>query len=41
LRLTLAMPRQLRCFDHVEDQYRVWSLVRNVRTRSRTEREPG
>jgi hypothetical protein len=25
------MPRQLRCFDHVEDQYRVWSLVRNVR----------
>jgi len=29
--LTLAMPRQLRCFDHVEDQYRVWSLVRNVR----------
>lgn len=31
LLLTLAMPRQLRCFDHVEDQYRVWSLVRNVR----------
>lgn len=30
LLLTLAMPRQLRCFDHVEDQYRVWSLVRNV-----------
>lgn len=29
--LTLAMPRQLRCFDHVEDQYRVWSLVRNLR----------
>jgi hypothetical protein len=32
LLLTLAMPRQLRCFDHVEDQYRVWSLVRNVKT---------
>src|SRR5436853_7677931 len=31
LLLTLAMPRQLRCFDHVEDQYRVWSLVRSVR----------
>src|SRR5438067_13834216 len=31
LLLTLAMPRKLRCFDHVEDQYRVWSLVRNVR----------
>ena len=31
LLLTLAMPRQLRCFDHVEEQYRVWSLVRNVK----------
>lgn len=31
LLLTLPMPRQLRCFDHIEDQYRVWSLVRNVR----------
>src|SRR5256714_10104471 len=32
LLLTLAMPRQLRCFDHVEDQYKVWSLVRNLKT---------
>lgn len=31
LLLTMAMPRPLRCFDHVEDQYRVWSLVRNLR----------
>lgn len=31
LLLTTAMPRQLRCFDHVEDQYRVWSLVRNLK----------
>lgn len=31
LYLTLPMPRQLRCFDHVEQQYRVWALVRNVR----------
>ena len=31
LHLTLPMPRPLRCFDHVEDQYRVWSLVRNVK----------
>ena len=30
LQLTMAMPRQLRCFDHVEDQYRVWALVRRV-----------
>lgn len=33
LYLTLPMPRQLRCFDHVEDQYRVWALVCNVNTR--------
>jgi hypothetical protein len=31
LQLNLPMPRQLRCFDHIEDQYRVWSLVRNVK----------
>jgi hypothetical protein len=30
LHLTLPMPRQLRCFDHVEDQYRVWALVCSV-----------
>ena len=30
LYLTLPMPRQLRCFDHIEDQYRVWALVRRV-----------
>jgi len=31
LRLTLKMPHKLRVFDHVEDQYRVWSIVRNAR----------
>jgi hypothetical protein len=31
LQLAMAMPRQLRCFDHIEDQYRVWSLVRSVK----------
>ena len=31
LLLTLPMPRALRCFDHVEDRYCVWSLVRNVK----------
>lgn len=31
LQLTLAMPRSLRVFDHIEDQYRVWSIVRNAR----------
>ena len=29
--LTLPMPRQLRCFDHIEDQYRVYALVRFMR----------
>src|SRR6266496_1696542 len=32
LYMTTPMPRQLRVFDHVEDQYRVWSLVRHIRT---------
>src|SRR5882724_8961045 len=30
LHMTIPMPRQLRVFDHVEDQYRVWALVRHV-----------
>jgi hypothetical protein len=29
--MTLPMPRQLRCFDHIEDQYRVYALVRFMR----------
>jgi hypothetical protein len=28
--LTMPLPRQLRCFDFVEPQYRVWALVRNI-----------
>ena len=31
LHLTLPMPRPLRVFDHVEDQYRIWSVVRNLK----------
>ncbi len=31
LHMTIPMPRQLRVFDHVEDQYRVWTVVRHVR----------
>lgn len=30
LHLTLPMPRQLRCYDYVETQYSIWSLVRNL-----------
>ncbi|CAN5523265.1 hypothetical protein BH10ACI1_BH10ACI1_24890 [soil metagenome] len=26
--MTLPLPRQLRCYDHLEPQYRVWGLVR-------------
>jgi hypothetical protein len=31
LHMTIPLPRQLRMFDHVEDQYKVWALVRYVR----------
>jgi len=31
LHMTIPMPRQLRVFDHVEDQYRVWALVRYIK----------
>ena len=30
LQLTVPMPRPLRVFDFAEDQYRVWSIVRNA-----------
>ena len=36
LQLTAAMPRQLRVFDHVEEQYRVWAIVRNVKLLEQT-----
>lgn len=36
LQLTVAMPRQLRVFDHIEDQYRVWAIVRNVKLLAQT-----
>jgi hypothetical protein len=29
--MTMPMPRQLRVFDHVEDQYKVWAVVRYVK----------
>ena len=31
LYLTIPMPRQLRVFDHVEDQYRIWAIVRYMK----------
>ena len=32
LHMTIPMPRQLRVFDHVEDQYRIWAIVRYMKT---------
>lgn len=32
LHMTIPMPRQLRAFDHVEDQYRVWAIVRYLKS---------
>src|SRR5262245_33737040 len=40
LHMTIPMPRQLRVFDHVEEQYRVWALVRYVRTIDKDPRQP-
>jgi hypothetical protein len=31
LYMTIPMPRQLRVFDHVEDQYRIWAVVRYMK----------
>lgn len=31
LLLTMPLPRQLRCYDHIEPQYKMWALVRHVR----------
>ncbi|HYY58794.1 MAG TPA: PilZ domain-containing protein [Pyrinomonadaceae bacterium] len=30
LRLTMALPRQMRCYDFTEQQYLVWGVVRHV-----------
>jgi hypothetical protein len=40
LHMTIPMPRQLRVFDHVEDQYKVWALVRYVRPVPSAEGKP-
>lgn len=40
LHMTIPMPRQLRVFDHVEDQYRIWAIVRHFRSKP-SGNEPG
>ena len=32
LYMTIPMPRQLRVFDHTEDQYRIWAIVRYMKS---------
>jgi hypothetical protein len=34
LHMTIPMPRQLRVFDHVEDQYRIWAIVRHIKAKT-------
>jgi hypothetical protein len=41
LHMTIPMPRQLRVFDFVEDQYKVWGVVRYVRSLVQADRPPG
>lgn len=41
LHLTIPMPRQLRVFDFVEDQYKIWGVVRYVRPVVPMEKTPG
>ncbi len=38
--LTVPMPRQLRCFDYSEPQYRIWALVRRCIETGETRSEP-
>ena len=37
--MTIPMPRQLRVFDHVEDQYRIWAIVRHLKGKT-IDKEP-
>jgi hypothetical protein len=34
LHMTIPMPRQLRVFDHVEDQYKIWAIVRHLKSKT-------
>ena len=40
LHMTIPMPRQLRVFDHAEDQYKVWAVVRYVRPTASPDGKP-
>jgi hypothetical protein len=38
LYMTIPMPRQLRVFDHIEDQYRIWGVVRHMKCKTSDQR---
>jgi hypothetical protein len=38
LHMTIPMPRQLRVFDHLEDQYRIWAIVRYMKAKTADKR---
>ena len=40
LHMTIPMPRPLRVFDHTEDQYKIWGLVRYVIRRVDEKKNP-
>ncbi|MEP6818808.1 MAG: PilZ domain-containing protein [bacterium] len=40
LHMTIPMPRQLRVFDHGEDQYKVWAIIRYVKPMAPAEGKP-
>jgi hypothetical protein len=40
VQMTIPMPRQLRCFDYSEPQYRIYGLVRRCISTSKTQTDP-
>lgn len=39
LQMTMPLPRQMRCYDYTEPQYKVWGLVRSCITKENTTAE--
>lgn len=39
LQMTIPLPRQMRCYDYTEPQYKVWGLVRSCITKENTPTE--
>ncbi len=39
LQMTIPLPRQMRCYDYTEPQYKIWGIVRSCVTRENTATE--